>query len=102
MSDFTKRLADLSPEKRALLALRQSKALAAPPRTQIREPARTQAIPRRSDAAPPPLSLTQEEWWARIHTQPDGDWGCIAGIRIKGPLKVAALEQSFNEIVRRH
>jgi hypothetical protein len=102
MSDFTKRLADLSPEKRALLLQRQEKALAATRQKTTSGMATTQTISRRNDSAPPPLSLAQEEWWNRVHLKPDDPWGCSAGVRIKGALKVEALEHSLNEIIRRH
>ncbi|MBV8819244.1 MAG: hypothetical protein JO022_12860, partial [Acidobacteriaceae bacterium] len=102
MSDYTTRLANLSPEKRELLARRQQQALAAVQRSSNDARGATHAIPRRDDDAPPPLSFAQENWWARVQQRPDDPWGCVAGVRIAGPLKLTVLEQSLTEIVRRH
>lgn len=86
----------LSPARRALLALRLAeKGLAA---TQA-----DQAIPRRKDAGPAPLSSAQEALWfldqlepnRALHNQP-------GAVRLKGDLDVAALKRALDEIVRRH
>ena len=50
-----------------------------------------------------PLSFAQARLWFLDRWQPGNPFYNIAlAIRLKGSLNVAALEQSFNEIVRRH
>ena len=61
------------------------------------------AIPRRPQAAPVPLSFAQERLWFIQQLDPTS---CVYHIqlrrRIRGPLNVRALEQAFEELVRRH
>ena len=50
-----------------------------------------------------PLSFTQERLWNLNQSSPNNPANNIpVAVRITGPLKVIALEQSINEIVRRH
>ena len=50
-----------------------------------------------------PLSFAQQRLWYVDQLQPGGHTYNIAiAVRIKGPLDVVALEQSFNQIVERH
>ena len=50
-----------------------------------------------------PLSFAQQRLWYVDQLQPGGHAYNIAiAVRIKGPLNVVALEQSFNQIVERH
>lgn len=52
---------------------------------------------------PLPLSLAQEYLWLLTELDPDtAAYNIPAAVRLSGPLDVAALEQSLNEIVRRH
>ncbi|MFZ5918494.1 MAG: amino acid adenylation domain-containing protein, partial [Chloroflexota bacterium] len=94
-NDLSRRLARLSPEKRALLLQRlQQKQQQSP---------REKAIPRRQDADSFPLSFAQQRLWFLDQFEPDSPFYNIpAALRIEGPLDVAALSQSFDEIVRRH
>ena len=89
------RLGALSTEQRALLELRSR-------RKGLRLPADT-AIPRRADRADCPLSIDQERLWFIDRLTP----GILAynihmSCLLLGPLDIAALERSFEEIVRRH
>ncbi len=97
MKDFSKRIADLSPEQRALLEARLKKKGLEPPKIQ------EQAIPRRRSSEYLPLSFVQEQLWFLDQLQPgNANYNQYPAARLKGPLKVEALEQSLNEIVRRH
>ncbi len=50
-----------------------------------------------------PLSFAQERLWFLDQLQPNNpDYNMLAAVRLVGSLNIAALEQSFNEIVRRH
>src|SRR5512141_467447 len=49
-----------------------------------------------------PLSFSQERFWLEEQINPGGINGLSLSVRITGQLNVAALEQSFTEIVRRH
>lgn len=51
---------------------------------------------------PPPLSYAQERMWFVHQIQPDSTaYNLPLGVRLTGPLDVSALEQSFQELVRR-
>ena len=95
MSDITKRLDALSPEKLALLSQRlKEKSQHAP---------KKQSIQRRSKTDKNPLSLAQQRLWFLSQLQPDSSFYNMAGaMRLKGNLNVSALEQTLGEIVRRH
>jgi hypothetical protein len=89
------RRSKLSPAKRALLEKRL--------RGEVQSDSRLTAIPRRSTISPTPASFAQERLWflhqfdssSPYYNEPGSVW-------LKGTLDVAALEQSLNEIVRRH
>ncbi|MDQ2855565.1 MAG: amino acid adenylation domain-containing protein [Acidobacteriota bacterium] len=60
-------------------------------------------IPRRDPASPASLSFGQEQLW--LHAQLAGDFPIYnepVTVRRTGPLDLAALKQSLNEIIRRH
>lgn len=60
-------------------------------------------IPRRSQQSPAPVSFAQQRLW--FLNQLEGDQSSYnepKALHIKGSLDVAALQQSLNEIVRRH
>ena len=87
---------ELSPEKRELLAyLLEEEGIASPP---------TQAIPRRENSDElPPLSFAQQWMWLLNQLQPDSAaYNEPTAVRLTGSLNVTVLEQSLNEIVRRH
>ena len=91
----TEHIAELSPVERAALVSRLKQQRAAQ-----REAA--QAIPRRGAAAHYPLSFAQQRLWFLEQLEPDGPYKVPAAFRLRGPLHVAALEQSVNEIISRH
>ncbi|MBC8229645.1 amino acid adenylation domain-containing protein [bacterium] len=95
MIDISKRIADLSPEKRELLLRRLDKEVGSVLRTQIR--------PKKRDANSFPLSSAQQQLWFLNQFEPGSfAYNEPAAFRLTGSLNVAALEQSLNEIVRRH
>ena len=60
-------------------------------------------IPRRPAGEHAPLSYGQQQMWLLARMAPDRPvyTECVT-VRLPGPLDVAALERSFNEIIRRH
>jgi amino acid adenylation domain-containing protein len=88
-------MSQLSAEERKLLAyLLQEEGIEAP--TQ-------QAIPRRPQIDEAPPSFAQERFWFLDQLEPGNPAYTIStALRLLGQLDVAALEQSLNEIVRRH
>ncbi|HEV7397288.1 MAG TPA: amino acid adenylation domain-containing protein, partial [Pyrinomonadaceae bacterium] len=85
----------LSPAQRALLLKELQK-----------EAAQTNGshdIPRRPQAGPIPLSFSQQRLWFLSQVDPDTPlYNVPEAIQLIGRLNVAALEQSLNEIIRRH
>ncbi|NJR75441.1 MAG: AMP-binding protein, partial [Scytonema sp. CRU_2_7] len=63
---------------------------------------RLKIIPRRSNANPVPLSFAQKRLWFLAQLEHDSSYNEPKVLRLQGSLNVAALQQSFNEIVRRH
>lgn len=86
---------DLSPKRRALLkTLRQKKGMDLSP---------TERIVRSEDKGPAPLSFAQERLWFLDQLEPgNSTYNVAAAVRLKGDLSIIALEQSLNEIIRRH
>ncbi len=69
-------------------------------RTQITS---TASISHRSPGESIPLSFGQQQLWLLAHLIPDIPvYNESVTVRLPGPLNVAALEQSFNELIRRH
>ena len=61
------------------------------------------SIPRREVASPCSLSFAQERLWFMDQFEPGSvAYNLTAGLRLEGELNVDALEQAFDEIVRRH
>src|SRR5579863_9571234 len=61
------------------------------------------AITRRARGSPTPLSFGQEQVWFLAQLAPDSPiYNECVTIHLPGPLDVAAFEQSFNEMIRRH
>src|ERR1700752_1077827 len=86
---------ELSPNERAALVARLKQQRAA-------EREGVQAMPRRGAAAHYPLSFAQQRLWFLEQLEPDGPYKVPAAFRLRGPLQVAALERSVNEIISRH
>ncbi|OKH14704.1 non-ribosomal peptide synthetase [Fischerella major NIES-592] len=95
MSDISKRIANLPPEKRALLELRlKQKELSIKNLT---------SISKRKSSDVLLLSLVQERLWFLYQLQPDIPlFNDSILIHVTGKLDSIALEKSFNEIIKRH
>ena len=95
MNDLRQRIANLSPEKRALFDQLLMQQMAAG--------AKGQAIPRRDASAPCPLSFAQQRLWFLDQFEPDSPLYNVAkAFRVQGALDVAALRQALEAIVARH
>lgn len=99
LSQLNERLAALTPEQRELL-LKQLKKN----NFDISKlPKQEQAIQPRGHSNPSPLSVDQERIWFFNQVNPfDPAYNVYSAIRIKGMLNVPIMEQSVNEIIRRH
>jgi amino acid adenylation domain-containing protein len=96
MRTFSERIASLTPEKRAQLEQHFLKKSNAPS-------IEKNGICRRGVADPCALSFAQERLWFLDQLEPGSSAYNISGaLRLTGHLKVAALEWSLNEIIRRH
>ncbi|MEH1868762.1 MAG: condensation domain-containing protein [Nostoc sp.] len=96
MSDLSQRIAGLSPEKLKLLAQRLQKKK----ESVFSQP---QIVPQSRESNLFPLSFAQQRLWFIDQLQPGSSaYNISQPMRIVGSLNVAALEQSFNEVVRRH
>ena len=96
MSQLTKQIQDLPPEQRDLLVLLLSK-------KKREEATRSHITPvsRASDTFPP--SFAQQRLWFLSQLQQDtAAYNMTGGVRMEGPLSVAALERALDEVVRRH
>jgi len=91
----SERLRNLSPAKRMLLL-----------KSLQNEAVRTEAaktIPVRPADEPAPLSFAQRRLFFVDQLFPQSPaYNMPAAVRLRGPLQVAVLEQSFNEQIRRH
>jgi amino acid adenylation domain-containing protein len=95
MSDITKRIGNLSPEKRELLErlLKQERV----------DVARTLIMPRKADGGVAPLSFAQQRLWFLNLLRPESAfYNMPSALRLTGALDADALERSLREIVRRH
>ncbi|MFP2932693.1 condensation domain-containing protein, partial [Pyxidicoccus sp. 3LG] len=94
MSDIKKKIASLSPEKRAQLA------------KQLQQKAAKNAVPppaRRKGDGPPPLSYAQQRVWFLDQLEPGTTaFNLPTALRLEGPLNVPALERALTELTRRH
>ena len=96
MSDVSSRLASLSPEERAALVMQLK-------RKSRREQPVDHAITPRANALEAPLSFAQQRLWFLYQLDPDSPaYHLPVYYHLSGQLNVSALEQSLNEIVRRH
>src|SRR5205814_7913150 len=85
----------LSPVKQALLEQRWKRA--------SRELVRRPEIPIRPNRGSAPLSFTQRQMWVIDQMTPGNPaYNLPYGFRLRGPLKLTALEDSLNEVIKRH
>src|SRR5689334_9395003 len=95
MSDFAKRIADLSPKKRALLLQQLSQQKGAAAQSRIAPQSRQSNLF--------PLSFAQERLWFLYQLAPDSPFYNIpTAFSLEGMIDPAVLERSLDEIVRRH
>ena len=93
--EILKRQLKLSPLQRELFEKRL--------RGEVDSYSQLEVIPRRSQTSPAPLSFAQQRLWFLHQIDPGNTSYNEQGIiQLVGALDVVALEQSFNEIVRRH
>lgn len=94
MSEVRDLIANLSPEKRALLERRLMEKRAGE--------AKSQSIPRRGSKTPCPLSFAQELMWLLDHLIDTSAYHVPRALRMQGALNVEALEYALQSIVERH
>jgi amino acid adenylation domain-containing protein len=88
--------ATLSPIKQTLLAQRLKGISAA-------KDTLTERIARRSSRDSAPLSFAQQQMWVIDQMTPGNPaYNLPYGFHVRGPLDITALEQSFNEVIKRH
>ncbi len=91
VADIEEQIANLSPAKQALLARKRTQNNAA------------HLIRRRPNDGDAPLSFSQQRLWLTHELDPDSYlYNAPRFLKLTGPLNIAALEASLNEIVRRH
>src|SRR6266542_9917 len=94
MRDIRDSISKLSPQQLALVSKKLAERRTATP---------VGKIPRRQDAAPCQLSPAQERLWFLHQLHPhDTNYNVSAVLRAEGPLNVAALRLSIEEVARRH
>ncbi|HEX8354146.1 MAG TPA: amino acid adenylation domain-containing protein, partial [Pyrinomonadaceae bacterium] len=94
MSEVSKNTSGLSAEERAALAMQLRRGSdAADPR---------EVITRRRESGPFPLSFAQQRLWFLNVMEPNSPYIIAANFQLTGRLDAWALEQTLNEIVRRH
>jgi len=95
MGDVSKRLSELSPEKRALLMKKLQE--------KSQQQAKKFAIPKRENQQEYPMSFAQERMWFLYQWDPSSpSYNISAAARCQGKLNVKILQQCLNEIIRRH
>lgn len=95
MSEIIKDIANLSPQKRELLLQRL--------RQKRENVSQTKIEPQSRNSMTFPLSFAQQRLWFLDQFEPENPfYNQSVVMRVAGLLDLAALEQSFNEIVRRH
>ncbi|RMF36691.1 MAG: non-ribosomal peptide synthetase, partial [Chloroflexi bacterium] len=95
MKEIARQIANLPPEKRALLELLLKE--------EGVDLSRSLILPRKREGNALPLSFAQQRLWFLDQLAPNTPlYNIPDAIRLRGPLDVAVLERSLNEIVRRH
>ena len=94
MSDATKNTSGLSTEERAALVMQL--------RRNADPSASRENITRHRESGPFPLSFAQQRLWFLNVMEPNSPYIIPANFHLKGRLDAGALEQTLNEIMRRH
>ena len=98
MSDLSKLLAEISPEQRELLLLRLGKKKAL-----TEDPSSNRIVHQDEGHRFYPLSYGQLRLWFVEQLNPGSPvYNVYFAFRLKGPLNLTALDQSFNKILSRH
>ncbi len=93
--EISERKSKLSLAKQALLEKRLRGTVESNPQLKV--------IPRRSQQSSVPLSFSQQRLWFLHQLDPNSAaYNEVASVHLTGTLNVAALQQSLNEIIRRH
>src|SRR5437764_6712034 len=93
MNDFAARIAGLTPDKINLLLQKLNR----------KKAAAGGILPQGRKTDTFPQSFSQQRLWILAQLEPENTaYHIPLPLRLKGTLNVAALEQSLNEIVRRH
>src|SRR5579872_5297653 len=94
MDDLGRRLASLSPAKRALLERMLQNGAAAQ---------KVERIPRRTSRDPAPLSFAQQRLWFLDQLEPGNSMYNIPSVsRLRGPLDANAVKRCFDAVIGRH
>jgi amino acid adenylation domain-containing protein len=95
MKELSQQIANLTPEQRILFEKRlKQKGLKHP---------QLQSIPKRQHSDSLPLSFAQQRLWFIQQLDPNNySYNVPSAFRLKGKLEVKVLEQTLNEIVKRH
>ncbi len=97
-TDIAKRIAELPPEKRALLFQQLQKQKEKEPAA---EPQRIPRQPRESETYP--LSFAQQRLWFLNNFEPESpEYNIPQAFRIEGDLDPAVMQRALREVVRRH
>ncbi|WP_295615178.1 amino acid adenylation domain-containing protein [Chamaesiphon sp. GL140_3_metabinner_50] len=94
MSNINDRIANLSPEKLALLQERLMK--------KGGSAVKKARISPRQSIAPAPASFSQQQLWFLNQLEPDNPFNISIAVRLNGSLKVDVLERTLDAIVDRH
>ncbi len=92
MNTVNQRIANLSPEKLALLQQKLAQ----------KNPVKSGKISQRDSSADCPLSFTQQRLWFLDRLEPDNPFNISIAIKLQGVLDIAALQQTLDAIVDRH
>ncbi len=97
MSDISRRIANLSPEQRALLQKKLKQ------KAEVRSEPQQQKLAPRSPAQPVPLSFGQERIWFVDQLQAGSPaYNMPVIFPLRGAVSVPVLEECLTEVVRRH
>jgi amino acid adenylation domain-containing protein len=95
MDNLTRRIAELSPAKRALLELRLKQGTAQAERAQV--------IKQRDNRDRAEVSFAQQRLWFLDQLESNRAlYNVPRALRLSGPLDITALERTMNELVARH
>jgi FkbH-like protein len=98
MNDISKQITELSPEQLELLQRRLAEAGAFAP-----APQRAPLVARTRETNTFPLSFAQQRFWFLHQLHPESfAYNIPFAATLRGTLDAAALEQTFQEIIRRH